>query len=78
MSEENRDTLSWLTMLNRKGVINEEILAGIVEFYGGVPAGIAIGMRASGFHLTQWDPATTFGNEHHNQWLKFKEEQKKV
>ena len=78
MSEQMEVTLPWLAMLNKEGVISKEILAGITEYYGGVPAGIVIGMRASALHLTQWDPATAFGNEEHRRWLKFREEQEKV
>lgn len=65
------DSIPWLTTLNQTGKIDADILEAIRGFYGAVPQGIILGMRATAFHMTQWDPATPFGNEARQDWLKF-------
>ncbi|MFH2085193.1 MAG: hypothetical protein ABII21_00145 [bacterium] len=68
------DELSWLTGLRGKGVIDEEVMSGLLKYYGELPGEIVIGMTIEAFRLTAYLPTSQFATDAHLHWVKFQKE----
>lgn len=63
MSEQ--PALPWYARLNVKGVVDEEMLVEMRDYYGQLPDWIVPGMTALAFNLTHYEQSTTFASELH-------------